>query len=102
MHFGFYRQERGGILVSRILHQRMLVTTKNSVGRPLNEVSRTRCPLRPGSNVGPRESLDWEKELIYVTRPKVRRQQFYPLSRTVWEAILHYLKARTLPIVKSF
>lgn len=40
------------------------------------------------------EDLDWEKELIYVTRPKVRRQQFYPLSRTVGEAILHYLKAR--------
>jgi integrase/recombinase XerD len=40
------------------------------------------------------EDLDWEKELIYVTRPKVRRQQFYPLSRTVGEAILYYLKAR--------
>jgi hypothetical protein len=33
-----------------------LVTTKNSVGRPLNELSCTLCPLRPGSNVGPRES----------------------------------------------
>jgi integrase/recombinase XerD len=29
-----------------------------------------------------------------VTRPKVRRQQFYPLSPTVGEAILYYLKAR--------
>jgi len=38
------------------------------------------------------EDLDWEKELIYVTRPKPRRQQFYPLSYTVGEAILHYLK----------
>jgi hypothetical protein len=32
------------------------VTTKNSVGRRLNEVSRTPCLLRPRSNVGPRES----------------------------------------------
>ena len=38
------------------------------------------------------EDLDWEKELIYVTRPKPRRQQRYPLSYTVGEAILHYLK----------
>jgi integrase/recombinase XerD len=38
------------------------------------------------------EDLDWEKELIYVTRPKPRRQQFYPLSHTVGEAILSYLK----------
>ena len=40
------------------------------------------------------EDLDWEKELIYVTRPKVRRQQLYPLSYTVGEAILRYLKVR--------
>jgi hypothetical protein len=36
-----------------------IVTTKNSVGRQLNEVSRTPCPLRPRSNVGPRR---WEKQ----------------------------------------
>jgi site-specific recombinase XerD len=40
------------------------------------------------------EDLDWEKELIYATRPKVRRQQLYPLSYTVGEAILRYLKIR--------
>jgi integrase/recombinase XerD len=38
------------------------------------------------------EDLDWEKELIYLTRPKPRRRQPYPLSHTVGEAILRYLK----------
>jgi site-specific recombinase XerD len=38
------------------------------------------------------EDLDWEKELIYLTRPKPRRRQSYPLSHTVGEAILRYLK----------
>jgi integrase/recombinase XerD len=38
------------------------------------------------------EELNWEKELIYVTRPKPRRQQSYPLSYVVGEAILRYLK----------
>ena len=38
------------------------------------------------------EDLDWEKEVIYLTRPKPRRQQSYPLSHTVGEAILRYLK----------
>ena len=38
------------------------------------------------------EDLDWEKELIYLTRPKPRRRQSYPLSYTVGEAILSYLK----------
>jgi len=38
------------------------------------------------------EDFDWEKELIYLTRPKPRRRQSYPLSYTVGEAILRYLK----------
>jgi len=38
------------------------------------------------------EDLDWEKELIYLTRPKPRRRQSYPLSYTVGEAVLRYLK----------
>jgi integrase/recombinase XerD len=38
------------------------------------------------------EDLDWEKELLYLTRPKPRRQQFYPLSYTVGKAILRYLQ----------
>jgi site-specific recombinase XerD len=38
------------------------------------------------------EDLDWEKELIYLTRPKPRRRSSYPLCYTVGEAILLYLK----------
>jgi len=38
------------------------------------------------------EDLDWKQEVIYVTRPKVGRRHAYPLSHTVGEAILHYLK----------
>lgn len=38
------------------------------------------------------EDLDWEKELLYLTRPKPRRRQTYPLSYTVGEALLRYLK----------
>ena len=49
--------------------------------------------MRVGEVRGMRlEDLDWEKELIYLTRPKPRRRQFYPLSYTVGEAILRYLK----------
>jgi integrase/recombinase XerD len=38
------------------------------------------------------EDINWEKELICVTRPKSRRRHTYPLSYTVGEAILRYLK----------
>jgi integrase len=38
------------------------------------------------------EDLNWKKELICVTRPKSRREQSYPLSHIVGEAILRYLK----------
>jgi integrase len=36
--------------------------------------------------------LDWEGELIHLRRPKQRRTQVFPLSRTVGDAILRYLK----------
>jgi len=38
------------------------------------------------------EDIDWEKNLVYVTRPKLRQKQPYPLSPTVGEAILRYLR----------
>jgi site-specific recombinase XerD len=38
------------------------------------------------------EDLNWEKELICITRPKSRRQQSYPLSYIVGEAIVRYLR----------
>ncbi len=36
--------------------------------------------------------LDWENELLHVMRPKPRRRQTYPLSHTVGESLLRYLK----------
>jgi integrase/recombinase XerD len=38
------------------------------------------------------EDVDWEGEMICVTRFKARRKQLYPLSHTVGESILRYLK----------
>jgi site-specific recombinase XerD len=38
------------------------------------------------------EDLDWKCELIHIVRPKSRRSQQYPLTPTVGEAILRYLK----------
>ena len=38
------------------------------------------------------EDLDWERELILVSRSKQYRRQQYPLLREVGEAILHYLR----------
>jgi site-specific recombinase XerD len=38
------------------------------------------------------EDLDWERELIQVTRSKRRCTQSYPLTSTVGEAILRYMK----------
>jgi site-specific recombinase XerD len=38
------------------------------------------------------EDLDFENELIRITRPKQRRTQQYPLIGAVGEALLHYLQ----------
>ena len=38
------------------------------------------------------EDLDWTHEVIRIVRPKSRRSQQYPLTETVGEAILRYLK----------
>jgi integrase/recombinase XerD len=38
------------------------------------------------------EDLDWEHELLTVTRSKTRRTQSFPLVRSVGNAILRYLK----------
>src|SRR5215510_9824089 len=49
--------------------------------------------LRTGEVLGLRlEDLDWEQEMIHLIRPKTRRTQPYPLSHTVGETILRYLK----------
>src|SRR5204863_3890609 len=38
------------------------------------------------------EDLDWKREVIHIVRPKSRRSQQFPLTQTVGEAILRYLK----------
>lgn len=38
------------------------------------------------------DDLDWEGEVIHLRRPKQRRTQVFPLSRTVGDAILRYIK----------
>lgn len=38
------------------------------------------------------DDLDWEGELITLRRPKQLRTQVFPLSRTVGDAILRYIK----------
>ena len=38
------------------------------------------------------EDIDWEQERLYLTRPKPRRRQAYPLVQTVGDALLRYLK----------
>lgn len=50
-------------------------------GLRVTEVSRLRL-----------EDIDWEHDLISVSRPKQRRAQTYPLSAVVGEAIVRYLK----------
>ena len=37
------------------------------------------------------DDLDWERETIHVHRPKVGRNDLYPLSRGVGQAILRYI-----------
>ena len=38
------------------------------------------------------DDIDWAAETLHITRPKLRRPQCYPLSSTVGEAILRYLR----------
>jgi len=38
------------------------------------------------------EDIDWEREILYIRRPKQRKSQHYPLVREVGAAILRYLR----------
>jgi len=38
------------------------------------------------------EDLDWEKDLLFIPRSKGRKREPYPLSPTVGQAIIRYLK----------
>lgn len=49
--------------------------------------------LRSGEVAGLRlENVNWEREVIAITRPKQRRDQEYPLVSEAGEAILRYLQ----------
>ena len=49
--------------------------------------------LRSGEVVSLRlDDFDWERERLFVTRSKQRHAQTYPLTRTVGDAVLRYLK----------
>jgi integrase/recombinase XerD len=49
--------------------------------------------LRRGEVVRLRlDDFDWERELLCLTRPKAGRSQSYPLTRSVGDAVLRYLK----------
>ena len=46
------------------------------------------------------DDIDWEHDILHVTRPKQRCKQDYPLIATVGEAILRYLQ-RVRPRIRS-
>ncbi len=87
-----YRKARRGTDVQRLLSSTEGDQPKNIRDRALIMLFAV-YGMRVGDVRALRlEDLNWEQELICVTRPKSRRQQSYPLSYTVGEAILRYLR----------
>ncbi len=77
--------------------QRLLATTEDDQQKNIRDRAILMLllvyGLRPGEVCALRlEDLDWERELIQVTRSKRRCTQSYPLTSTVGEAILRYMK----------
>ncbi len=77
--------------------QRLLATTEGDRPKDIRDRAIVMLFAVYGLRVGEvrtlrLEDLDWEQERLYVTRPKPGRRQIYPLSYTVGEAILRYLK----------
>jgi integrase/recombinase XerD len=77
--------------------QRLLATTEGDRPKDIRDRAVIMLFAVYGMRVGEvrglcLEDLDWEQECIYVTRSKPRRRQVYPLSYTVGEAILRYLR----------
>jgi len=77
--------------------QRLLATTEGA--RPQDIRDRAILlllavyALRSGEVRGLKlEDLDWEKDLLFVPRTKGRKREPYPLSPTVGQAIIRYLK----------
>jgi len=77
--------------------QRLLASTKGNNATDIRDRALIMLFAVYGLRVGEvralrLEDLDWENELLYVTRTKPRRRQTYPLSHTVGEALLRYVK----------
>lgn len=77
--------------------QRLLATTEGDTRKKIRDRAVIMLFAVYGLRVGKvralrLEDLDWEQELMSVTRPKARRKQTYPLSYTVGESLLRYLK----------
>jgi integrase len=77
--------------------QRLLATTEGDTRKNIRDRAVIMLFAVYGLRVGEvralrLEDLDWEQELMSVTRPKARRKQTYPLSYTVGESLLRYLK----------
>jgi integrase/recombinase XerD len=77
--------------------RRLLATTEGS--QPINVRDRAMLMLLAvyglrGGEVGRLclEDLDWEHDLLTVTRSKTRRQQIYPLCCSVGAVVLRYLQ----------
>ncbi len=77
--------------------QRMLAGTEGDTTMAIRDrailLMLTVYGCRAGEVVSLRlENLDWQQECIHFTRSKSFRTQTFPLSRTVGDAILRYLK----------
>jgi len=77
--------------------QRLLATTEGDTRKKIRDRAVIMLFAVYGLRVGEvralrLEDLDWEQELMSVTRPKARRKQTYPLSYTMGESLLRYLK----------
>ena len=77
--------------------QRLVATTEGSRPKDIRDrailLLLTVYALRSGEVRGLRlEDLDWEKGLFVVSRTKGRKQEPYPLSPTVGQAIIRYLR----------
>jgi integrase/recombinase XerD len=77
--------------------QRLLASTEGDLPKNIRDRAVIMLFVVYGLRVGEvralrLEDFDWENELLHVTRSKPRRRQIYPLSYTVGEALLRYLK----------
>ena len=77
--------------------QRLIASTKGDQSRDIRDrailmlfaIYGFRCGEVAGLQL---EQISWEREVISVMRPKQRQAQEYPLTQSVGEAIIRYLK----------